>query len=580
MLCQFGCGSIPVLLPSAACRGGPEALSAFLVACKRGLGVRSQLSIRIPFWPNTALFAALSWVHDSDVRLLGGHPVGRSGGSGGLRRTLVFGAGDGGEQIVSSMMRSSGSPFVPVAVLDDDPAKHHTRLLELLVVGDRTALAEAAHRYRADTLLIAVPSARTELVRGLVDSADGLALDIRILPSMSELLGNPIDVSHIRPVRPVDLLGRNPVHLDLDAVGGYLRGRRVLVTGAGGSIGSELCRQLSRLSPDRLVMLDRDETALHSLQLSMEGKALLDSRDLVVCSIRDRHRLAEVFAEHRPDVVFHAAALKHLPLLEMHPAEAVKSNVWGTQNVLDAALGEGVRHFVNISTDKAAAPESVLGYSKRLAERLTAAAATDGRMYISVRFGNVLGSRGSVLDTFLAQIENGGPVTVTDPDVTRYFMTVEEAVSLVLQAGAVGRPGEALVLDMGEPMRIADLARRLIADSGRSVDLAFTGLRPGEKLHETRLSRSELDRRPGHPMISHVDVAPLRPEQLAPMTLRSRPTELVQTMQLLCTASGAGQRRDAPVEAVAFDRWQQTGTRWAAAGSASDGNLTAVLPAS
>jgi FlaA1/EpsC-like NDP-sugar epimerase len=259
-------------------------------------------------------------------------------------------------------------------------------------------------------------------------------------------------------------------------------------------------------------MLDRDESALHAVQLSLHGRALLDSDEVVLADIRDRDRTREVFAQFRPQIVFHAAALKHLPLLERYPAEALKSNVWGTQTVLEAAMACGVTSFVNISTDKAADPVSVLGYSKRVAERLTAYAATQAPgTYLSVRFGNVLGSRGSVLGALSAQVAAGGPVTVTHPLVSRYFMTTDEAVQLVLQAAVIGRDGEVLVLDMGEPVLIADIARRLTAGTAREIEIIFTGLRPGEKLAENALGRGEPDERPYHPLIRHVPVAPLPP---------------------------------------------------------------------
>jgi FlaA1/EpsC-like NDP-sugar epimerase len=284
----------------------------------------------------------------------------------------------------------------------------------------------------------------------------------------------------------------------------------VLVTGAGGSIGSELCRQVAQFRPDRLVMLDRDESGLHAVQLSLDGRGLLDDRNLVVADIRDQQRLDEVFREHRPQVVFHAAALKHLPLLEMHPSEALKTNILGTYQMLQTALRHGVERFVNISTDKAADPCSVLGYSKRITERLTAAAdQSSPGTYCSVRFGNVLGSRGSVLTAFETQVASGGPITVTDPEVSRYFMTVQEAVRLVVQAGALDSAGEVLVLDMGEPVRIADVARRLAETADRHIQVVYTGLRPGEKLHEVLLGPGEEDRRPNHPLLSQVPVPPL-----------------------------------------------------------------------
>ncbi|MEZ5321573.1 MAG: polysaccharide biosynthesis protein [Microthrixaceae bacterium] len=263
------------------------------------------------------------------------------------------------------------------------------------------------------------------------------------------------------------------------------------------------------------MMLDRDESALQSVQLSIEGRGLLDSRNLVVASIRDRNRIREVFEEHRPEVVFHAAALKHLPLLEMHPEEAFKTNVVGTQNMLSVSQEFGVTTFVNISTDKAADATSVLGRTKRLAEQLTAfAGGHDDNSYLSVRFGNVLGSRGSVIPLFRAQIAAGGPVTVTHPEVTRFFMTIEEACQLVIQAGSVSGHGEVMVLDMGEPVSIDDLARRLIAESGKRVDIVYTGLRPGEKLHEDLFADDEVAETSEHEMIARVEVPPLDPASL------------------------------------------------------------------
>ena len=330
-----------------------------------------------------------------------------------------------------------------------------------------------------------------------------------------ELVDGIVSLADIREVTDADLLGRRAIETDVDSIASYLRGRRVLVTGAGGSIGSELCRQINAFSPSKLVMLDRDESALHAVQLSIDGHGLLDSRNLVVADIRDASRIDEVFSEHDPHVVFHAAALKHLPLLELYPVEGWKTNVEGTNHVLRAAAKSGVTHFVNVSTDKAADPTSVLGYTKRIAEQLTAWYANRTRGdWVSVRFGNVLGSRGSVLEGFRAQIAAGGPVTVTHRDVTRYFMTPKEACQLVIQAAAVGDRGEALVLDMGEPVRILEVAERLVASSSHPIEIVFTGLREGEKLHESLVSEVELDIRRAHPLISHVDVPALTPAQL------------------------------------------------------------------
>jgi FlaA1/EpsC-like NDP-sugar epimerase len=425
-------------------------------------------------------------------------------------RVVVVGAGEGAAQVVRSMLRTPSSPYVPVALLDDDPRKRSLRVMGVPVTGDRHALPEVIRRFRADTVLIAIPSAGADLVREISMLAGEMNADVKVVPPVVELFGRTVRIEDIRPVGHADLLGRREIGIDLAAIAGYLEGRRVLVTGAGGSIGSELCRQVAQFHPGRLVMLDRDESGLHAVQLSLDGRGLLNDRNLVVADIRDQPRLDEVFREHRPQVVFHAAALKHLPLLEMHPSEALKTNVVGTYQVLQTALRHGVDRFVNISTDKAAEPCSVLGYSKRITERLTAAAdESSAGTYCSVRFGNVLGSRGSVLTAFEAQVAKGGPITVTDPEVSRYFMTVQEAVRLVVQAGAIDSAGEVLVLDMGEPVRIADVARRLAAAADRHIQVVYTGLRPGEKLREVLLGPGEDDRRPNHPLLSQVPVPPL-----------------------------------------------------------------------
>jgi FlaA1/EpsC-like NDP-sugar epimerase len=424
-----------------------------------------------------------------------------------LQPIIVIGAGEAGNQIVTAMLRNPHGRYLPVALIDDNPQKRNVRIRSVRVSGTREDLAEIAAHHGAKIAVLAVPSAPSSVIRDFAEIARRANVQLLVVPSVSELYGARVDPSQIRPVSHADLLGRGEVDTDIESIAGYVTGKRVLVTGAGGSIGSELSRQLYRFAPSSLILLDRDESALHAVQLSIEGRALLDSRNLVVADIRDVDRMAEVFEEHQPHVVFHAAALKHLPLLEMHPGEALKTNVWGTHTLVEVANATGVERFVNVSTDKAADPTSVLGYTKRLAERVTAEAAVGSEgVFLSVRFGNVLGSRGSVLKAFAAQIEAGGPVTVTDIDVTRYFMTVEEAVQLVIQAGAVGRPGEALVLDMGEPIRINDVAKRLIAEADRPIEIVYTGLRDGEKLHEVLLGSDEVGQSPCHPRICHVTV--------------------------------------------------------------------------
>jgi FlaA1/EpsC-like NDP-sugar epimerase len=422
-------------------------------------------------------------------------------------KVVVYGAGEGGHQIITAMLRNPDSRYYPVALVDDDPAKAQLRISNVRVEGPLSALCRVAEKAGAEAVVIAVPSAVPELVRRASDVASDCGLQVLILPPVEDLLDGAPRVSDIRPVTEEDLLGRGHVDTDVAAIAGYLTGKRVLVTGAGGSIGSELCRQIHRFGPEELIMLDRDESLLHAVQLSIDGRGQLDTRALVVADIRDHERIAEIFDEWKPHVVFHAAALKHVPLLEMHPEEGYKTNVLGTQHLLDCAADFDVERFVNISTDKAADPVNVLGRTKREAELRTAAkAAETAGTFISVRFGNVLGSRGSVLCAFREQIAAGGPVTVTHPEVTRYFMTITESVELVIQAGAIGRDGEVLILDMGEPVKIADVAQRMVDADERDIDIVFTGLREGEKMHEVLLSENEAGQPGPHPLITHVAV--------------------------------------------------------------------------
>lgn len=449
----------------------------------------------------------------------------------GAQRLLIYGAGEPGIQVITTMLRTPTSPYLPVGIVDDNPMKRRLSVMGVSVLGGIADLERIAAQTGSSTLLISDPNYGSDTIGELAAAAQRVGVSVKVVPHVSELYGNAPAIEDIRDVSEVDLLGRHQVQTDIESIASYLTGRRVLVTGAGGSIGSELCRQISKFGPSELLMLDRDESALHAVQLSIEGRALLDSPDVILADIRDRELMRQIFAERRPEVVFHAAALKHLPLLEMYPHEAVKSNIEGTLIVLEAAATSGVDRFVNISTDKAANPVSVLGFSKRIAERLTAHVAQDASgTYLSVRFGNVLGSRGSVLTTFRTQIEAGGPVTVTDPDVTRYFMTVQEAVQLVIQAGAIGEDGEVLVLDMGKPVRIADVAERLAAQSPRPVQIVYTGLRPGEKLHEELFGDGEVDRRPRHPLISHTPVPPLDPDQVAGWAASWSPGDIVSWM--------------------------------------------------
>ena len=426
-------------------------------------------------------------------------------------KLLIYGAGEGGIQIVNTMLRNPSSQYLPVAFLDDNPKTHRLRISGVPVLGGRNEIAKIAQRTGASAILIAIPSADSTVVNEIVEIARDSKLNVKILPVVQSLDDRQVDAADIRDLTDEDLLGRRRVKIDLDEISQYLVNRRVLVTGAGGSIGSELCRQLVRFNPSEIIMLDRDESALHEVQLSIYGRALLDTPQTVLADLRDERAINEIFDSRKPQVVFHAAALKHLPLLERYPHEAYQTNVLGTTTVLNAAQRTGVEVFVNISTDKAANPISVLGFSKKIAERLTAdlASRTKQGKYISVRFGNVLGSRGSVLMSFRDQIAKGGPVTVTHRGVTRYFMTISEAVQLVVQAGAIGRTGEVLVLDMGKPVNIYDVAEQLVKNSGNPIKIEVVGLRVGEKVHEELFAEGETDERPRHPLISHVAAKPI-----------------------------------------------------------------------
>jgi FlaA1/EpsC-like NDP-sugar epimerase len=421
---------------------------------------------------------------------------------------IVYGAGDGGYRAISSMQAVRSSPYRPVALIDDDPAMRHRRISSLRVEGTSADLDRLAAKYGAKAVLLAMPSASGEELHRLNAVVHEAGLETLVMPPVQRLVGEGSPGEFTR-YRDEDILNRRIVDIDPEAVRNLVTGSRVLVTGAGGTIGSELIRQLAEFEPASLIALDRDDSLLHHVvhSLAVERRSLCLP---VIADIRDADRLDEVWTRHRPQLVFHAAALKHVPALEGAPSEGWKTNVLGTGNVLEVSERHRVDRVVNISTDKAADPENVLGYTKRIAERLTAASARrTGRPFVSVRFGNVIGSRGSAIETFELQIRNGGPVTITHPDVTRYFMAVREAVRLTMQAAAIGRGAEVLVLDMGTPVRVLDVARQLIERSGANIEIVYTGLRPGEKMHEVLLGDGEAADRPLHPMIDHVSVPAL-----------------------------------------------------------------------
>ena len=430
-------------------------------------------------------------------------------------RTLIIGAGEVGTNLVRQMVTTPGAKYWPVGMIDDAPEKSHVQVYHVKVLGNVTELPELIAQVGAKVVVVAVAEPSKPMLREIQAIADEYNVLVKIIPPLHELLERGIRSTDLRDISIDDLLGREPVDTNVEDIAGYLTGARVLVTGAGGSIGSVLCEQISRFHPAELIMVDRCETGLQTAQLMVNGNGLLSTKETVLADIRDSDAVRQLFEEHRPQVVFHAAALKHLPVLERYPEEGWKTNVVGTLNVLEAAAAVGVERFVNISTDKAANPTSVLGHTKRAAEQLTAwmGQQTEGR-YLSVRFGNVIGSRGSMLPTFTRLIEQGGPLTITHPDVTRYFMTIPEACQLVLQAGGIGTPGEVMILDMGEPVKILNIAKRMIAMSSKDIEIIYTGLRDGEKLHEELVSDSEDVRPSSHPKISRTAVEPMSISEL------------------------------------------------------------------
>ncbi|WP_051004767.1 nucleoside-diphosphate sugar epimerase/dehydratase [Blastococcus saxobsidens] len=420
-------------------------------------------------------------------------------------RVLVIGAGRTGAELIRQMQTHGHTGLLPVAVLDNDARTWGRLLSGVRVLGGLSELPRLLAELDVHQIVLADPETPTAVVERIAGLADDSGVVLRVLPGGDELVRSGLRLQDVRDLRIDDLLGREPVGTDLVRIASMLQGRRVLVTGAGGSIGSEICRQVARCAPERLVLLDHDETHLHDALATLPPTAVPELVD-----IRDAERLNRAFARHRPDVVFHAAAHKHVPMLETAPSEAVMTNVVGTGNVVAAAAAVDVPSLVLISTDKAVRPSSVMGASKSVAEDLVLTSARNsGRAWCGVRFGNVLGSRGSVIPTFSRQIQAGGPVTVTDARMTRYFMTIPEAVQLVLQAAAMSRGGELFMLEMGQPVSIIDLAHRMIRLSGRrpgtDVEIRISGTRPGEKLHE-ELSIPEEGARPTeHPSVLRLD---------------------------------------------------------------------------
>jgi FlaA1/EpsC-like NDP-sugar epimerase len=411
-------------------------------------------------------------------------------------RTLIVGAGSAGNMLLKEFQHHNPMGYKVVGFVDDDKRKIGFKISSVTVLGTTRELPRLIGTHRIELCVIAMPSAPGRVVRNIVEQCEKTGVKLKTLPGIYELIDGKVDAASIRDVQIEDLLGRQEIKIDLQQISGYLQGQVVLVTGAGGSIGSELCRQISRFSPKLLVMLGHGENSIYSIEMEFREKYPNTNIMAVIADVRDYDRIDEVFATYRPDVVFHAAAHKHVPLMEGNAGEAIKNNVFGTKNVAVAADKYEVKRFVLISTDKAVNPSSVMGSTKRAAEIIIQLVNNGSKTkFMAVRFGNVLGSRGSVIPVFKQQIAHGGPLTVTHPEMKRYFMTIPEAVQLVIQAGAMGEGGEVFVLDMGEPIRILDMARDLIRLSGLELDkdisIKFTGVRPGEKLFEELLTAEE-----------------------------------------------------------------------------------------
>jgi len=441
-------------------------------------------------------------------RMIKSRGIGRKRGSL-LPRSLIIGAGDAGEAIVRSFRYGNGSPRVAVGFLDDDPVKTGLRIHGVAVLGKIADLPAVIEQERIDEVIIAIPSATRILRRQVFAACAQTQISVKTVPNLHDVIIGKRQISDLNELDAEDVLGREAISTDLEKASGYLRGKRVLVPGGGGSIGGEICKQVTEFEPESLILLGKGENSLHHIRLQLAPKSSQGKIYCVLGSVTNKRKMAAVFARFRPHVVFHAAAHKHVDLTEVNCDEAVLNNVMGTRNILDVSEEYGVERVVVISTDKAADPTSVMGCTKRIVEMMVSARKQSGTVIVGVRFCNVLDSKGSVLPTFRRQIELGGPVTVTDKSMKRYFMTIPEAVELVIQAGAIGQHGDILMLDMGEPVSILDLAKQMIRLSGyvegRDIRVEVTGIRPGEKLEEQLVGRNETFAETEHPKIHRIN---------------------------------------------------------------------------
>lgn len=460
----------------------------------------------------------ITWV--LDILLIGGsrfllrviHDRSLFQAQGNLKRVLVIGAGEAGTILLRSIKRDPLTEYQVVAIVDDDPHKQKMKLMDIKVCGMTKDIGRIVQEKRIDEIFLAIPSLGKIGIRQMYERCLSTKIPIKIMPKMEDIIIGKVSVNDMQEVKIEDLLGREEVKLNMIALFNKLTDKVVLVTGAGGSIGSEICRQVSRFKPSRVVLVGHGENSIYNIHAELsEGKEYREVEFIpIIADVQDRKRIFEVVHEFMPDVIYHAAAHKHVPLMEINPAEAVKNNIVGTQNIAEAAHAYGVANFVMISTDKAVNPPNIMGATKRIAEMIIQNLSRYSETnFTAVRFGNVLGSRGSVVPRFQAQIAAGGPVTVTHPEMTRYFMTIPEASRLVLQAGTLARGGEVFVLDMGEPIKIVELAKNLIRLSGfteEEIHIEFSGIRPGEKMYEELLNAEEIQEEYIHPKI-HVGKA-------------------------------------------------------------------------
>jgi FlaA1/EpsC-like NDP-sugar epimerase len=422
------------------------------------------------------------------------------------KKVLIIGAGQAGTLVARQLMNNRELGLTPAAFIDDDIKKYKLHILGIPVAGTSANIVQAVEKYNIDNIVIAIPSLSKEEMTRIFEECSKTKIKTQIMPKIEDVMLGKTPVSNFRDVEVEDLLGREPIKLDIEGISEYVSSKTILVTGAGGSIGSEICRQICQFNPQKLVLVGHGENSIYTIDMELRNQYGQQIEIIpVIGDVQDRDRMFEVMEEYAPDVVYHAAAHKHVPLMEYNPREAVKNNVFGTKNVAEAADTFGVGTFVLVSTDKAVNPTNVMGSTKRIAEMIIQSLAQQSKTkFVAVRFGNVLGSRGSVIPLFKKQIQAGGPVTVTHPDMTRYFMTIPEASRLVIQAGSLARGGEIFVLDMGEPVKIVDLARNLITLSGYSAEeigIKFSGLRPGEKMFEELLNEKEIHPEPIFPKI-------------------------------------------------------------------------------